>query len=236
MGSKTRAPKEKDYAPTQTEKTAAAIAKADADYFKKTYDPLLVEMRDKAASEDVASTLRGRAAADTQQALTADLDLGSVQNIGDGAERALAATGQILAANTAAKGAKMEDQLNVLGIARGQEAGTGDALAQSARIAASTDLNRVRNEQAVRRARRGALMQTASAAASRGMSNLASGSGSPFVRQSALQLQEVPDPEGGTKLVSGVTRTNLLGQTTFGTPQFDSKTGNFLGTYDFGKN
>tara|TARA_Y100001937_G_scaffold26421_1_gene37943 strand:+ start:9232 stop:9927 length:696 start_codon:yes stop_codon:yes gene_type:complete len=172
MGSKTRAPKEKDYAPTQTEKTAAAIAKADADYFKKTYDPLLVEMRDKAASEDVASTLRGRAAADTQQALTADLDLGSVQNIGDGAERALAATGQILAANTAAKGAKMEDQLNVLGIARGQEAGTGDALAQSARIAASTDLNRVRNEQAVRRARRGALMQTGLAAASKGLSNM----------------------------------------------------------------
>ena len=172
MGSKTRAPKEKDYAPTQTEKTAAAIAKADSDYFKKTYDPLLVEMRDKAASEDVASTLRGRAAADTQQALTADLDLGSVQNIGDGAERALAATGQILAANTAAKGAKMEDQLNVLGIARGQEAGTGDALAQSARIAASTDLNRVRNEQAVRRARRGALMQTGLAAASKGLSNM----------------------------------------------------------------
>ena len=172
MGSKTRAPQEKDYAPTQTEKTAAAIAKADSDYFKKTYDPLLVEMRDKAASEDVASTLRGRAAADTQQALTADLDLGSVQNIGDGAERALAATGQILAANTAAKGAKMEDQLNVLGIARGQEAGTGDALAQSARIAASTDLNRVRNEQAVRRARRGALMQTGLAAASKGLSNM----------------------------------------------------------------
>ena len=82
MGSKTRGPKESDYAPTQTEQTAAAIAKADADYFERTYDPLLVEMRDKAATEDVASTIRGRAGADTMQALTSNLDLGVAQNMG----------------------------------------------------------------------------------------------------------------------------------------------------------
>ena len=171
MGSKTRAPEAKDYAPTQTEKTAASIAKADADYFKNTYDPLLREMRDKAASEDVSSTLRGRAGADTQQALTTNLDLGTVQNIGAGAERALAATGQMLAANVASKNVKMEEQLNVLGTARGQEANTGDALARSSRMAASTDLNRVQNVQAVRRARRGALMQTAAAAGSAMLAN-----------------------------------------------------------------
>jgi hypothetical protein len=167
MGSKTRAPQESDYVAPQVEKTATAIAKADSDYFTKNYDPLLQQMRDKAASEDVGSTLRGRAAADTQQALTSNFDLGTVQNINAGAERALAATGQMLAANTAAKNVKTEEQLNVLGTARGQEANTGDALAQSARMAASTDLNRVKNEQAVRRARRGALMQIASSAGSK---------------------------------------------------------------------
>ncbi len=171
MGSKTRAPKESDYVAPQVEKTATAIAKADSNYFTKNYDPLLQQMRDKAASEDVGSTLRGRAAADTQQALTSNFDLGTVQNINAGAERALAATGQMLAANTAAKNVKTEEQLNVLGTARGQEANTGDALAQSARMAASTDLNRVKNEQAVRRARRGALMQIASSAGSKMMAN-----------------------------------------------------------------
>lgn len=171
MGSKTRGPKESDYVAPQVEKTATAIAKADSNYFTKNYDPLLQQMRDKAASEDVGSTLRGRAAADTQQALTSNLDLSTIQNINAGAERALAATGQMLAANTTAKNVKTEEQLNVLGTARGQEANTGDALAQSARMAASTELNRVKNEQAVRRARRGALMQIATSAGSKMLAN-----------------------------------------------------------------
>ena len=42
MGSK---PKQQEYQPSETEKTQAAIAKADADYFARTYDPLLLEMR-----------------------------------------------------------------------------------------------------------------------------------------------------------------------------------------------
>ena len=67
MGSK---PKKSEYKASDTEKTQAAIAAADQRYFQQTYDPLLVEMRDKAATEDVASTLRGRAQADTMQALT----------------------------------------------------------------------------------------------------------------------------------------------------------------------
>ncbi len=70
MGSKTRAPNPEDYKSTETEQIAAAIAKEDADYFERTYDPLLVEMRDKAATEDVASTVRVRA-----QAVTVSFDM-----------------------------------------------------------------------------------------------------------------------------------------------------------------
>jgi len=173
MGSKTRAPSAEDYKPTDTEKTAAAIAKADADYFERTYDPLLVEMRDKAATEDIASTIRGRAGADTMQALTSNLDLGVAQNMGAAADLATGAVGQMLAANVASKEAKTTQQTGVLGTARGQRADTGDALSQAARMSASTDLNRIQNKQAVRRARRGALMDTASAAASQMGSNLA---------------------------------------------------------------
>jgi len=166
MGSKTRGPKESDYAPTQTEKTAASIAKADADYFANTYDPLLVEMRDKATSEDIGSTLRGTANADTMQALTGNLDLGVAQNMGAAADLATGAVGQMLAANIATKDAKTTQQTDVLGTARGQQASTGDALAQAARMASSTDLNRIQNKQALRRSRRAALMDTAMAAGS----------------------------------------------------------------------
>lgn len=173
MGSKTRAPNPEDYKPTETEQIAAAIAKEDADYFERTYDPLLVEMRDKAATEDVASTVRGRAQADTMQALTSNLDLGVAQNMGAAADLATGAVGQMLAANVASKDAKTTQQTGVLGTARGQRADTGDALAQAARMAATTDLNRIQNKQAVRRARRGALMDTASAAAAQMGSNLA---------------------------------------------------------------
>ena len=49
MGSK---PKKSEYKASDTEKTQAAIAAADQRYFQQTYDPLLVEMRDKAATED----------------------------------------------------------------------------------------------------------------------------------------------------------------------------------------
>jgi hypothetical protein len=173
MGSKTRAPNPEDYKPTETEQIAAAIAKEDADYFERTYDPLLVEMRDKAATEDVGSTVRGRAQADTMQALTSNLDLGVAKNIGASAEAATAAVGQMLAANVASKDAKITQQTGVLGTARGQRADTGDALSQAARFATSVDLNRVQNEQSIRRARRKALMDTATAAGAQMGSNLA---------------------------------------------------------------
>jgi hypothetical protein len=93
--------------------------------------------------------------------------------MGAAADLATGAVGQMLAANVASKDAKTTQQTGVLGTARGQRADTGDALAQAARMAATTDLNRIQNKQAVRRARRGALMDTVSAAAGQMGSNLA---------------------------------------------------------------
>ena len=63
-------PKQAEYQPGETEKTQAAIAQADQQYFEQTYDPLLVEMRDKSRSDDASRLLRGRAQADTMQTLT----------------------------------------------------------------------------------------------------------------------------------------------------------------------
>lgn len=172
MGSK---PKQQEYKPSETEKTQAAIAKADADYFAKTYDPLLLEMRDKAATEDVSSTLRGRAGADTFQALTGDgANLTVAENISAGADLATGAVGQLLDANTVAKNVKIDDQVGVLGVARGQQADAGDALAQSSKLARSEGLAKAKGKQTVRLARRKAAFDIGTSIAKQGIQNYAS--------------------------------------------------------------
>ena len=170
MGSK---PKQQEYQPSETEKTQAAIAKADADYFAKTYDPLLVEMRDKAAKEDISSTLRGRAGADTYQALTGDgASLAVAQDVGTAANLAVGATGQMLDANKVAKDAKTTQQVGVLGTARGQQADAGDALAKASKLARSEGLTKAKAKQDVRLARRAAAFKIASAGGEKMLKNL----------------------------------------------------------------
>ena len=169
MGSK---PKQQEYKPSETEKTQAAIAKADADYFARTYDPLLLEMRDKAATEDVASTLRGRASADTYQALTGDgANLAVAEGVSTGADLATGAVGQLLDANTVAKNVKIDDQVGVLGTARGQQADAGDALAKASKLARSEGLAKAKAKQTVRLARRKAGFDIGMSLAKQGIKN-----------------------------------------------------------------
>jgi len=181
MGNKTRGPEAADYAPTANEKMQASIAKADSDYFAKAYDPLLKEMRDKAAKKDVASTYRGRAQADSMQGLTSNLDMSVVDNIGASAGIARGAVSNMLGASTTALSNKRKEQVGVLAAARGQEANTATALGASARIAGAQDLNKTKNEQSIRRARRKAIVGTAMAAGSQ-MATNASQTNSPFAR------------------------------------------------------
>lgn len=171
-------PKRKDYGPSATEQIQASIAKADVDYFASTYDPLLVEMRDKAATEDVASTLRGRAQADTMQALTGPQAQGGgaglsiAEDTQHAANLAIGATGQILAANQAAKDVKVTEQVGVLGTVRGQAADAGDALARSARLATSEGLSKAKAKQDVRLARRGAAFKVGIAVGGKMLKNI----------------------------------------------------------------
>jgi len=165
MGRKTSAPKAEEYAPGELEKTYAAISKADSDYFAKTYDPLLVEMRDRAAREDVEGTFTGIAGADAMQAMTGNLDLANVRgNISQGADLASGAVSNMLAASTRALDAKRKEQAGVLASARGQETLTGTAIGQAARTSNTQRLNEIQNKQLLRRARRKALFDVAMAA------------------------------------------------------------------------
>ena len=170
MGSK---PKQQDYQPSETEKTQAAIAAADQRYFEKTYDPLLREMRDQAATEKVAPTLRGRAQADTMQALTGQTNLGLVQGLGQTRNIASGAVGQMLSANQAAKGVKTAQQVGVLGTARGQAADAGDALAQASRLARSEGLAKAKAKQDVRLSRNNMMFDLGRAGFRQAMSNKA---------------------------------------------------------------
>lgn len=168
MGSK---PKQQDYQPSETEKTQAAIAAADQRYFEKTYDPLLREMRDQAATEKVAPTLRGRAQADTMQALTGQSNLGLVQGLGQTRNLASGAVGQMLSANQAAKGVKTAQQVGVLGTARGQAADAGDALAQASRLARSEGLAKAKAKQDVRLSRNNMMFDLGKSFGLKGLQN-----------------------------------------------------------------
>lgn len=140
MGSKPRAA---EYKPSETEKQQAAIAKADQDFFEKSYDPLLRKMRDESLKTDTASTLRGRAQADTMQATTGQgPNLGVASGVDTAANRAVGAIGNMLQANVLAGDVKANQQVGVLATARGQTADAGSGLAQAAKLARSEDLNR----------------------------------------------------------------------------------------------
>ena len=86
MGSK---PKHRIINRAKRKNKQAAQAEADQKYFEQTYDPLLRKMRDESLKTDTASTLRGRAQADTMQATTGDgPNLGIASGVDTAADRA----------------------------------------------------------------------------------------------------------------------------------------------------
>lgn len=182
MGRRSK-PQKKDYAPSAREQTQAAIASEEQRHFEQTYQPLLQQQRDLAAQEQLAPTLKGRAQADTMQALTGQSDLSLSQGLGQSGNIALGAISNQLAANTDASNASTESQLNVLGTASGQRMTAGDALANASRLAQSEGLSKAQAKQTVRLARNSALFSMGKNLATMGATNMASGSGSPFKRQ-----------------------------------------------------
>ena len=166
MGSKTRGPTAADYAPDELENTATRIAIADKGEFNRLYNPLLKEMRDKAATEDVESTFVGRANADMQQQMGAGLDISMAKAIGQSAEKATAAVSNILGARTQALTAKRGEQTGVLAAARGQEGNTSTALGQAARVQLAENVNKATNQNKIRMARRQAAFNIALAGGS----------------------------------------------------------------------
>ena len=173
MGSK---PKPQDYKPSETEKTKAAIAAEEQRYFEQTYQPLFIKQMQRAAERKLAPTFRGRAQADTMQALTGSgPQLGVVSGVSDAADRAMGAVSNIAASTTQAAKASQSDQMNSLSQSLGLGSAASSGLASASRQAASRGLAEAQAKQQVRMAKNDALFSAAKAGLSMGMSNIASG-------------------------------------------------------------
>ena len=173
MGSK---PKPQDYKPSETEKTQAAIAAEEQRYFEQTYQPLFIKQMQRAAERKLAPTFRGRAQADTMQALTGSgPQLGVVSGVSDAADRAMGAVSNIAASTTQAAKASQSDQMNSLSQSLGLGSAASSGLASASRQAASRGLAQAQAKQQVRMAKNDALFSAAKAGLSMGMSNIASG-------------------------------------------------------------
>ncbi len=169
MGSK---PKKQDYEASAAERASASVAMAEYQNFKKKYDPLLQQMRDQSMTEDVASGLRGRANADTMQALTSQPNYQQTQSSTATGDMAQAYQGQLGVANTNAKNVQNTMRTNVLGTARGQAADAQSGMAQASRLATSQALQRAKSNQQVAQAKFNAAGQIAGAALMQGIENM----------------------------------------------------------------
>lgn len=169
MGSK---PKAQDYKASEGEKASASVAMAEYQYFKQKYDPLLQQMRDKSLTEDVQSGLRGRANADTMQALTSQPSYQQTQSNTAAGDMAQAYQGQLGVANVTGKNIQNTMQTNVLGTARGQAADAQTGMAQASRLATSQALTRAQANQQVAQAKLSAAGQIAGAFIGQGLDNM----------------------------------------------------------------
>jgi hypothetical protein len=161
MGS---SPKQADYKASAAEQASASVALAEYNNFKKKYDPLLQQMRDQSKTDDVTDTLRGRANADTMQALTTDTAYRNTQANDLSSDMSKAYQGQLGVANRSGKDIQNKMQTSVLGTARGQAADAQTGMAQASRLGTSQALARAKAKQEVRSAKNKALGQVASAA------------------------------------------------------------------------
>jgi len=157
-------PKKAEYKPSADEKMSASVALAEYRDFKAKYDPLLQDMRDKSKSADPIKTLRGRANADTMQALTGETTYQDTQANNKSSQMSQALLGQLGIANQSGKDVQDKLGTNVLGVARGQAADAQTGMATASRLATSDALTRAKGKQDERAARTKALGQVAGAA------------------------------------------------------------------------
>ena len=184
-------PKAADYKPSAADKANASVAMSEYRFFKQNYDPLLQQMRDKSMTEDFSATLRGRANADTMQALS-PTGYRSTQRSDLPSDMNTALQGQLQQASAAGKEIQNTMQTNVLGISRKQTADAQTGMSQAARLGTSEALARAQAKQTEKDALYGAGAQLITAVGLQGYDNM-----------QTKGLQRAGDGMGPPKEVSG---------------------------------
>ena len=169
-------PKAPEYAPSATEKTQAAIAAKEQRYFENTYQPLFLEQLKKSASADLVPTFRGRAQADSMQALTENgVNLNLVTGVNEAANIASGAAANIAASTAQGIRSSKQDQFNALSNSLNLGSTAGSGLAAASRLSSSEVLTNAKAKQMVRLARNKATFDGFKAIVGQGMGNIASG-------------------------------------------------------------
>ena len=145
MGSK---PSHSDYQPSEADKANASVAMAEYNFAKKHYEPLIQKAAQDSQSGATAKLARGRANADTMQALTGQ-DAMNPELVGNpdiGRTRTEAIGAQLGAAGTAAKEADNNAGLGALNAARSRQFTAQNGLATVSRIKTTEALARARDK------------------------------------------------------------------------------------------
>jgi len=167
-------PKKSDYEATAGEKMNAAVAVAEQKRFKELYDPLLQKIRDESLTQNFSEIARGKANADTMQALTgAPTEYRNTQNIGRAGDLGAALGGQLQQANVQAKKAENQTQSGVLATARQQQDTTAQALNNIGKIENTAALAKAKANQDVATAKFNAGVQLAGSYVLQGLENKA---------------------------------------------------------------
>ena len=158
--------------PSESEKASAAVGTAEHNFFKQNYGTLLRQMRDQSRSDDPTQQLRGRANADTMQALSGQNADRTVRGENSGGDVANALTGQLGIAGNSGLGIQNQMATNVLGTARKQASDAQTGMAQASRLATSDALARAKAKSDVSNAKFKAVGEVAGAAIGKGIRNM----------------------------------------------------------------
>ena len=137
-----KGPKKQDYAPSQEERTSAAIANAQYEKYVKKYEPALITLRDSNIAENPGLLMAGRAAADVAQQLKG-MDFQSTQKVSEDntIDYGGALLGQLSEGRKAGKALENKQGADVLAAASNQALDAQDSLAGASDIATSDALS-----------------------------------------------------------------------------------------------
>lgn len=198
-------PKASEYEASEAEKLNASVAVAENKYFSEKYDPIMVEMVEKAMSENVDNLLAGRAGADTQQALSKP-SLAAARSVDTAADTASAAGAQILRARVGGEKAQKNLALSGLAGARGQQQDATTGLGTLARLENTATLESAKRKLANRQANIDFGKELAGTVYQTGKTNLASGNtffGGAKTDKNGLTTEGVNRTEGAGDRLAG---------------------------------